>query len=149
MKTMNMLILVANSAEAKIFVAKNLRIGELELLQEIQHPESKKRVSDLITDKPGHYKTDTGMRGSYSEADHKEHVVEEFVIELFNVLKSLWKEGKYENLALIVPSHFYGILNKHIGSHDFGKNEIVHVLKDYTKYSTKQLLESLQEHLVV
>ncbi|HBS51651.1 MAG TPA: hypothetical protein DEA62_01490, partial [Coxiellaceae bacterium] len=36
-------ILVANAAEAKLLTTDNLRIGELELVREFVHPESRKK----------------------------------------------------------------------------------------------------------
>jgi protein required for attachment to host cells len=137
-------ILVANSAEAKILTSENLRVGKLELSREFVHPDSRKKATELTSDKPGHYKTDAGVRGAYSQADPKEVEAEHFAIELANELKSGWDHNKYKDLVVVAPAHFYGVMKKHLDNH---LAEIVHVAKDYTKYKLIDLHSSLKEHL--
>lgn len=137
-------ILIANAAAAKIITSENLRQGGWQLLREFMHPDSRKKVTELISDKPGHYKTDMGARGSYSKNDPKEVVAEHFAIQLAHELKAGWDKNQYDQLVVVTPAHFYGLMKKHLS-----KNlaTIMHVAKDYTKYTLSELTTGLQEQL--
>jgi protein required for attachment to host cells len=140
-------ILVANAAEAKLLTSENLRIvGELKLLRELTHPNSRKKAADLMSDKPGHYKTDGGMRGAYSKNDPKEVEAEHFAIHLAHELKAGWDQNQYKHLVIVTPAHFYGLLGKHLDNH---LSDIVHISKDYTRYPLLKLADSLKEYLFV
>lgn len=139
-------ILVANSAEAKLLTSENLRTGDLKLLRELNHPDSRKKTGDLISDKPGHYKTDGGMRGAYTKTDPKEVEAKHFALQLAHELKAGWDQNQYKHLVIITPAHFYGLLGKYLDSH---LADIIHISKDYTRYPLAKLAESLKEHLFV
>lgn len=138
-------ILIANAAEAELITSDNLRTGELTLLRKLEHPDSRKKASELVSDGPGHYKTDSGMRGSYSsKSDPKEVEAEHFAIELAHELKVGWNQNQYKHLIIVAPAHFYGLMGKHFDSH---LPDITHISKDYTRYTLSKLAESLKEHL--
>jgi len=140
-------ILVANSAEAKLLTSENLRVVDgLKLLRELQHPNSRKKAADLMSDKPGHYKTDSGVRGSYAKIDPREVEAEHFAIQLARELKAGWDQNQYKHLVIVTPAHFYGLIGKHLNNH---LSDIVHISKDYTRYPLAKLAESLKEHLFV
>ncbi|EKE01703.1 MAG: hypothetical protein ACD_21C00072G0026 [uncultured bacterium] len=139
-------ILVANAAEAKLLTSENLRIGELKLLRELTHPDSRKKITDLMSDKPGHYKTDTGAYGAFSKNDPKEVEAEHFAMQLAHELKAGWDQNQYKHLVIVTPAHFYGIIKKHLDNH---LADIVHISKDYTKYTLIKLVASLKEHLFI
>jgi protein required for attachment to host cells len=137
-------ILVTNAAESKLFTSENLRIGELKLLREFTHPNSRKKIAELMSDKPGHYKTDTGVHGAYSKNDPKEVEAEHFAIQLVHELKAGWDKNQYKHLVIVTPAHFYGLMKKHLDNH---LADIVHISKDYTKHTLPKLIASLKEHL--
>jgi protein required for attachment to host cells len=140
-------ILIANSAEAKLLTSENLRVvNKLKLLRELQHPNSRKKAADLMSDKPGHYKTDGGTRCSYAKNDPKEVEAEHFAIQLAHELKAGWDQNLYKRLVVVTPAHFYGLIGKHLDNH---LSDIIHISKDYTKYPLTKLAESLKEHLCV
>ena len=139
-------ILVANAAEAKLLATENLRVGKLQLLREFVYPDSRKKATDLMSDKPGHYKTDMGARSAYSKNDPKEVAAEHFAIQLAHELKSSWDKNQYKHLVIVTPAHFYGLIKKHLSRH---LSDIVHVSKDYTKHNLVKLTSSLQEQLFV
>lgn len=140
-------ILIANAAEAKILSTDNLRTGELTLIQELVHPESRKKVSDLIADKPGHYKTDTNIRGAYSKNNPKQVEAEHFAIQIKNELQSGWDKNQYKSLVIVTPAQFYGLVKKHF--HFNSAMKVRHIPKDYTKYTLIKLHASLKEHLLI
>ena len=83
-------ILVANAAEAKLLSTDNLRVGELGLVGEFTHPDSRKKAAELTSDKRGRYQTDLGAHGAFSKNDPKEVELEHFAIQLSHELKSGW-----------------------------------------------------------
>jgi protein required for attachment to host cells len=139
-------ILVANAAEARFFQFKNLRTDKLELIKELKHADSLKKVTDLVSDKPGHYRTSSGARGSYEKADPKEHETQIFMMQLIQELKAAHDKKKYEDLIIVTPAHFYGLLQKHLSNHNIPAPK--HVPKDYTKYDVDKLMASLKKHLL-
>ncbi len=136
-------ILVANSADAKILTTDSLRTGEIKLMRKLSHPESRKKISDLMSDKPGHYKTDSGVHGAYSNHDPKVVEADHFATQLVRELKVGWDQHKFQNLLIVAPAHFYGLLNKQL--HVIANLKVTHLSKDYTRYSLNKLSSSLKE----
>lgn len=140
------LVLVANSAEAHLFRCGNLRTDNLNLIKEFSHPDSRKKVSDLISDKPGHYKTDAGAHSAYAKADPKKVEAEHFALELVKNIAE--NHDTISKLVLIAPTHFSSLMKKHLHSHISHIADICECInKDYTKYTEKDLLAAIREHL--
>ncbi len=137
------LILVANSAEAFLYSCENLRILDLVLIKEFTHPDSRKKISDLICDKPGHFKTDGGAHGSYEKGDPKKVEAEHFALELAKFVKSTVGSANNVKLIVVTPSHFCSLIKKHL---DVNIKDTICISKDYTKHQGKELIESLREH---
>ncbi|MCL5260528.1 MAG: host attachment protein [Gammaproteobacteria bacterium] len=138
-------VLVANTAGARIYQSENLRVDNLNLIKELPHPEGRKKISELISDHLGHYKSDTGSRGAFSKGDPKENEAEHFAIMLAKELKTEHEQNKYQDLVLVMPAHFHALLAKHLRV----TNNVVHIAKDYTKYALPKLTQALREHLFV
>ncbi|MDR1057905.1 MAG: host attachment protein [Coxiellaceae bacterium] len=103
-------ILIANSAEAKLLATDNLRMGKLELIREFTHLESRKKISELMTDKPVHYKTDTNAYSAYNKNDPKQVEAEHFALQLAHELKTGVDHNFCKKILLVVPAHFYGLI---------------------------------------
>lgn len=147
---MNTWILVADSVEAKIFSSKDLHfVNELTFVKEFKHEASRKKDTDLVSDGPGHYQSGNA-HGSYGEKhEAKEIEVDSFAAELAHVLKTAWELHEYKNLIIVAPAHFYGYILKHLDRHVIGASKMEHVIKDYTRYTTLHLAQSLKEHFFV
>jgi len=141
---MNTWILVANASKAFLYSSENLYTGDLQLVEELRHPESREKGVDLITDGPGGYATDHGARSAYEKSRPKEDEAEIFAIKLASLLKDGNYNHDYEQLVLVVTSHFYGLMKKHM---DFVVDEFVHIDKDYTQLTQRELIERLHEHI--
>ena len=133
------LILVANSSEAKLFTTE--KIGhDLALYREFKHLESREKISNVVTDKNGHYQSNNGSgQGSYVEQhDPKEVAAERFAHELAIELNAERLSNQFHDLILIAPPKFHGLLN-HKCHHDV-RNMVSYALqKDYTKIPEKDL----------
>lgn len=138
-------ILVANAAEAKILTSDNIRVGELELINEFIHPESRKKAAELISDQPGKYISSGHAHGAYIKSDPKEVEAEHFAIELAQELKSAWDQRKYKKLIVVTPAHFYGLLKKHFQENN--SLELTYISKDYTKNTAAEVHEHLKKIL--
>ena len=141
-------ILIANGSEARIYNRSEKRSG-LQIVSEYHHPESRMKSADLISDRSGHYQSDSSSmgHGSYQEpTPPKKHEMDRFAHELADSLDEARMTGKFNRLVLVSPPHFSGLLNKHM--HKEEKNLISkNVGKDFTKVSEHKLMEKIRPYL--
>lgn len=140
-------VLVANAAEAKLYSSSNLRTDDLHLFKEYNHPDSRKKVSDLVSDKPGHYDTDIG-RGAFEKGNPKKAEAEHFALELIKELKTHCVPNEVKSLIIVVPDSFYKFMIKHFDFNVYNNGKFIHIAKDYTKYTLKELMQTLKEQLL-
>lgn len=136
-------VVVANSSEAKMFQTRDL--GQpLDLIQQYFHPESRVKGIDLVSDRPGRYKARMGLgRGAYAETYPKEVEADRFARELAGCLNEIGDQH-FDDLVVIAPPHFNGLLNKHYSRNV--RSKIKHVIeKDYTKTPERHLQNILQD----
>lgn len=135
-------ILVANASKAKIFTANKLKFltgkEKLEVVQELAHPASRKKTLEITSDKLGHYKD-----GSFVElTDPKKHEAENFAREIVGALEAARVANKFDELILVVPPQFRGMMNKYLRTPL--EQMISKVIeKDYTKDAQKELEKHL------
>ena len=137
-------ILVANSSEAQLYVNDGPKTG-LKLLKEFSHPKSRAKGSELITDRPGHYKSSGTARGAFAqETEPREQEKERFAHTLATHLDRGRTTNKYQRLILAASPDFLGTLNNTLGSQV--RTLVSKALnKDYTKASDKQLAGHLEK----
>lgn len=140
-------VLVANASAAKLYTSENLRHNHLVLLDEYSHPDSRKKRTELISDRPGSYEGRGICHGTFVErSDPKEVEAEHFAQELASKLNSGRNSNSYEKLLLIASPHFQGLLKKHMDAKVSQK--VTHVIeKDYTKIPEKALVAYIHTHL--
>jgi protein required for attachment to host cells len=115
-------------------------------IKELEHPQSKAKGTEILSDRPGHYKTRSATRGTYEpRTDSKEVEVEKFIHEIADELESARNLNLYHHLVLIAPPHCIGLLNKYLN--DQVKNKITTTLnREYVNLSEHDLKLHLQEH---
>jgi protein required for attachment to host cells len=139
-------ILIANSSNARLYSTHNSYIGGLELINEFNHPSSRLKGIDLVSDRPGHYQSRGSGHGALIEhSQPKEVEAERFALELANALENGRIHNRYDKLTLIAPAHFQGLMNKHL-NHHINEKLTKKILKDYTKSSLKQLETCIHAH---
>jgi len=136
------LVLVTNSSEANLFSCENIRTENLTLIKNFSHPDSRKKVSDLVSDRPGHFQTDGGAHGAFEKGDPKRVEADHFALELVKFIKDTIGSISNTKLIVVSPSHFSILIKKHLGSHI---KDLICIPKDYTKYTPKELLDFLRE----
>jgi len=145
----NTWVLVANGSEARVFNLTKRSEG-LQLVSEHLHPTSRMKGEKLASDRPGTYMGDSNSMGSasgYEEATSpKDYEIDRFAHELAGILNSGRTANSYGKLAVVAPSAFRGLLNKHMN--DQVKKLVAHQIdKDYTKVNERELLGQLEPHL--
>lgn len=137
-------IVVANASHAKLFANKGPNKG-LELVKTLDHPESREKASELVSDRIGNF----AGSGSYAQATSpKEHEAERFAKEIAHELEHGRVSQAYEKLVLVTSAHFMGLLNHRITA------QVKHLVsasinKDYTHLNVKELTGHLTEHVFV
>ena len=141
-------ILIANGSEARIYNRSEKRSG-LQIVSEYHHPESRMKSAELISDRSGHYQSDSSSmgHGSYQEpTPPKKHEMDRFAHELADTLDEARMTRKFNRLVLVSPPHFSGLLNKHM--YKEVKNLVSkNVGKDFTKVSEHELMEKIRPYL--
>lgn len=135
-------IMVANASHAKLFTNNGPNRG-LELVKEFEHPESREKAAELVSDRIGNY----AGSGSYAQpTSPKEHEAERFAQQIAHELEQGRVSNAYEKLIVVTSSHFMGLLNNRISQQV--KNKISESInKDYTQMPVKELTGYLESHV--
>ncbi|CAN5410684.1 hypothetical protein BH10PSE19_BH10PSE19_11580 [soil metagenome] len=158
----NTCFLVANSSEAKIYEAYRGRLirenekGEdvLNLIKALTHEESRKKVSDLVSDKSGNYPRkgsiasngSTGTSGTFAEPTNpKELEAERFARILAHELDSLRYNAHWNDVFIVAAPHFQGLVNKYLSSPL--QHLVTTIEKDYTHLNARKLAKQLVAQL--
>ncbi|MDX1901103.1 MAG: host attachment protein [Gammaproteobacteria bacterium] len=120
--------------------------AELIMLKEILHPENKLRKQDLVSDKPGHFKTKGPSHGAFiPSSDPKEVKIDTFSRQIAEELDKGRVNQSYKQFILIAPPHVNGLLNQHFNKHV--KSLLYKAIqKDVLHLSQQELLTFLSEH---
>ena len=138
-------VLMTNSNTGRIYLY-NKENNQLALLKEIQHPENKLRDIELTSDRPGHFNSNGGAHGAFTQAsDPKEIKIDDFSRELAKELDHGRNTNAYNKLIVIAPPRMNGLLFQHTNKH---VNELVthKIEKDLIHFSEKELLDFLNQH---
>lgn len=149
-------IVVTNSSDAYFYQLdeKEREKGKvkLNLVASYHHPKSRQKGEELITDRAGHFishnTAGTLGHGSYENpTDPKKHEAEVFARQIADELANAKNTHQFDELILITPPQFHGLLNKHF--HKNVANSInIKIEKDYTKTASIELKEYLEPYLI-
>jgi protein required for attachment to host cells len=104
-------VIVANNARARIFVSHDV-LNHLVEEEGFVHEEAHLSNRDLVSDAAG--KTRDSHGSFDSETSPKEHEAENFAVLLARRLKEMHNERHFDQLILIAPPAFLGLLRKHL-----------------------------------
>jgi len=131
-------ILVANASLAKIYANHGPKKG-LEVLKELEHPESRQKNADLVTDRPGHMQSVGNGHGAFQpQADPKLNAARQFAQELAREFNHGRSTNQFERAILVAPPSFMGLINDKLDGHTASLVSD-RFEKDYTKASEKEL----------
>jgi protein required for attachment to host cells len=104
-------VIVANNARARIFVSHDV-LNHLVEEEGFVHEEAHLSNRDLVSDAAGKSRD---PHGSFdSETSPTEHEAENFAVLLARRLKEMHNERHFDQLILIAPPAFLGLLRKHL-----------------------------------
>ena len=135
-------ILVANAGLAKLYANHGVNKG-VALIGQNEHPESRGKGIDLVSDRPGSNQGHGNEHGSFVPATSpKENAADHFALELGRLLEDGRVKNHYERLILVASSPFIGRLKGHLSD---GVRKLItgSVDKDYTSVSERELVELL------
>jgi protein required for attachment to host cells len=136
-------ILVSNAANAKLYANHGPNQG-LTLVKETDHPESRLKNSELVTDRPGFLQSSGNGHGARQPATlPKEHAARKFAHSLAQELCQARKTKQLDRIILVAPPAFMGLLNEEL---DPPTAQLVsdRFEKDYTKSPERQLAQHLE-----
>lgn len=148
----NTWLLVANASKATIYAIDKKQFvkgkEKLTLVKELTHPESRKKDIELTSDRSGHYQARGGEgHGSFIEStDPKQYEAEVFAKEVVRELEAGRVKNQYNELILVVPPQFYGLLHQNL-HHPLQQIIVKIIEKDYTKDPEKTLEQHLLKQL--
>lgn len=135
-------ILVANASSAKLYANEGPNTG-LEVIKEFDHPASRAKNSDLVTDRAGHMQSSGNGRGSRQpHTTPKEHEAQVFALRLARELVHGRSTNQCSRMILVAPPTMMGLIN---GSLDTNTSNMVseRLEKDYTKTPARQMAQHL------
>ena len=139
---MSMMIVVADSARARVFIADSAH-SPLNEIETMAHPEGRMHEQDMVSDMPG---KDSGKGGggdhAYQEKiEPKEQEIIEFARRIAGYLDDARKANKLNKLILVAAPEFLGELRTHLSSEtsekivfELDKNIAHHSVEDIRKH---------------
>ena len=139
------LVLVADAARARVFLANGLKRDDIQLtqLKSLLHPESQQKAAELIDDGDTGHVQHAGRPGGMPTRDPKEANAKVFAIECQEFCHQLLLEHDVKEVCLIAAPQFLGLLRSAM----LYKPEHLHTLdKDYTHCDQAELATHLAKH---
>lgn len=144
-------ILVADASRARLFQYSGFG-AEIEQLKEWDHPKSRARNSELVTDRPGRVMQSHGGphggHGSHSGMEPhtapKDVEHEVFARQLTDELGKGLRENAYGRLILVANPAFLGTLRQ-VSDEQVHKHTVASVAKDYTSLPLRELQNQLSD----
>ena len=133
-------ILVSNASTAKLWANHGPKKG-IALLKEFEHPDSRRKTSELVSDRAG-MASGNGHGVRQSHLLPKEHAALQFAHSLTRHLQQGRTHNEMGRLILVAPPAFMGMLNQNL---DNATAQLVtdRLEKDYTKSSDADLCDHL------
>ena len=135
-------ILVANASLARLYENLGPNKG-LRLVKELIHPESRRKNSELVTDRAGSMASGSAAHGSAQpQTMPKAHEAKLFAHEIAHEFYKGRTRNAFERAIVFAPPAFMGLLN-HVIDSPTAQLISDRFEKDYTKSPEPQLRERL------
>ncbi|MFZ5486250.1 host attachment protein [Extensimonas perlucida] len=139
-------ILIANATYARYLERETS--GTLRVLETFEHPESRSKVSEIVSDKMGREASDRGYGGTAyqppTDPKRKEHL--HFAHELADYLEQEAGAGRFQELAIFASNPFLGELKAALGDAARRRLSSTHDL-DLTSYGLAELEQRVKQAL--
>jgi protein required for attachment to host cells len=134
-------VVACDASRARIFQVGPRR-DKWQLVRELEHPAGRAKGRDLLTDAPGRTKQSGSPTRPAMDPTTEPHEVESerFARSLAGILESGLAENGYQQLVLIAPPHFLGLLRAALPQ-NVAKHVERTLDKDYTALAARDLAE--------
>ena len=133
-------VIVADASRARILVS-HTTLKKLQEVEGFAHPQARLANRDLVSDGPGRAR---GAGDDYTPpTSPKEHEAEVFARMLAKHLKDLHNREHYEELILVAPPGFLGLLRQKLPA-PLDKLLSRSVDKDLTTCSVEEIIEQIR-----
>jgi protein required for attachment to host cells len=117
---MTVWVLAADASRARFFKADS-RLGPLEEVTDLVHPESRLREQGLVSDSPGQGRGRPVAGGPAHTVGHEDDATrveeERFAREVANALDEARRQGRFDRLHLLCAPRFLGMLRDSLDEH--------------------------------
>ena len=147
MSQMTSWILVANSSHARVYEARGQGTA-LNLVRELEHPQSRQKAADLVSDRPGHAASGRGgRRTAYApDTEVRRNEQEHFAHDIAHDLSGAHAERRFDKLLLVASAPFLGIVKSKLSK--AVARDLIHTIdKDYTVLDAKALADAIRAFL--
>jgi protein required for attachment to host cells len=136
------LVACASSAVLYDYVSRdsNTHKPALHVVEEFNHPDSRKKNTELVSDREGQYRSGSGHGNFVETSDPHQFEAKAFAIELCKKLEQSRGANQFKSLVLVAEPHFMGLLRQCIENWPQQNVSIREILKDYTKEPVNKLL---------
>lgn len=140
-------ILVADASRARLFASEG-HGKPWHLLEDLVHPGSRLKGEEIMADRPG--RVALGASGARSamepHTNPRELEEEHFAHELGHKLRDGHGHNAYQELVLVAPPHFLGLLRKAIGD-QVSKHVKASLDKDLCQVPDHEIQARVEAHL--
>ena len=146
-------ILSANASRAR-FLSQEQSSDRLEEINDMVNEAERQRRLDLETDKYGTTSASKSMHNTGGALPNKlyepaqtpdEHQAELFARDIAGFLLQAYREGRFQQLSLVVSPKFLGMLRKLLDP-QLESAVSLEIDKDYTQFAPEQLLEQVKAY---
>ena len=146
-------ILSANASRARFF-SQEQASGQLEEVNDMVNEAERQRRLDLESDKYGPTSASKSMHNTGGALPNKlyepaqtpdAHQAELFARDIASFLLQAYREGRFQQLSLVVSPQFLGLLRKLLDP-QLEKVVSLEIDKDYTQFSPQELLDQLKAY---
>ena len=139
-------VVVADQSRARIFTVDDAH-GPLLQVDELEHPEARKREQELISDRPGR-SFDSAGQGRHAMGTSVEPKKEEavrFAKQIADYLQVAHHEGRFNRLLLVAGSPLLGLLRDKLKS--LSGTKISEIDKNLGQYEAPEIRSHLPDRL--
>jgi protein required for attachment to host cells len=143
-------VLVCDAARARFF---EVRGGDpaWHLVSDVSHDESRRKATDLVSDKAGRASSEGGSvhHNALAPASSPKQIQKEhFAHSLGKTLDQAMRSARFHRWVLVAPPHFLGMMEKELTA-ELKKHLLTTVDKEMSHLGPRELAEKLQHAVVI
>lgn len=139
-------IIIASASQVHFYSTKKVG-GNMHYIESMDHPQSREKREDMVTDRPGMgHNYGAGYGSLPASSDPKEVENERFAKEVSHHLRDHALKDHFDRLVIVAPPQFMGKLLNHADSHWHDKIYL-RIEKDYVHVPEHELPNYLEAQM--